>query len=626
MPKLTKEAFVKLISEMKDASDERVIAEAKAREARAEAGEPSFKDKVIETWEKARTPLTNLPSRVADKVSNFIDTPQAETKGNLFLALTPGGEYLRRLLGDHAGAKVQGFAGGAIKSIGDLATHTTAPFDLALTASGLGGALAAKKGLSGVKHLSEAVETALQVPLIAEGAVTTGKGVAEHNIGKAIGGLINTSLAGHGVRGERLPAQFRELEHSHFINPELLINPKESPLINGEEYAILTAANPAGKVLTKAENDARNTALELMLKEKGYTPIKQKGVYGGNEEPSYLIPGLPADEAVQLGKHFNQDAVITKEGWHRLADDKVFPRLNAGFDQNATDYYSQVDLPEGSVKYQLAFPDEAFARIDTTAAPKESGLQVAQDAASAPVESLHQTPLAQGGPSASTTTVAPEDFIQFEHRSATPNLAELDPSFYGKGQAGRELARKQAYPEIFPDRSFATVKGGKVEGRFTNSPYTYTGQVPAKAIYDILDDPLNIKAKMLPLSDNDPAKLMTLMENEIKQQGFAGYRAGKHENPTMRDALVLFNKTPVKLATPIMKGAIKGNGLEVELPPTLDQAGIQAMFKQLNPNGSISIKKVSNRPGRVVINFYNADTTPAPETAKQALALLQKAS
>lgn len=136
--------------------------------------------------------------------------------------------------------------------------------------------------------------------------------------------------------------------------------------------------------------------------------------------------------------------------------------------------------------------------------------------------------------------------LQFEHRSNTPGVTELDPSFYGKAQAGREMARKQAYPKEWVDRSFGTVKGGVVEGRFQKSPHVYEGEVPKSSIYDITDDPQGFLQQLQAQAGGDNAQLMTLVEKAIKDAGFKGYRASKHESPFMRDAVVLFEKMPVK--------------------------------------------------------------------------------
>jgi hypothetical protein len=94
----------------------------------------------------------------------------------------------------------------------------------------------------------------------------------------------------------------------------------------------------------------------------GYEPIEQRGVYGGSPEPSYLVPGLTSDLTRQLGREFEQEAVISAGGWHRLADDATFPRQSVGFPEQVDDFYSEVTDPASGqpLRYQLGFPDEAF--------------------------------------------------------------------------------------------------------------------------------------------------------------------------------------------------------------------------------------------------------------------------
>ncbi len=138
-----------------------------------------------------------------------------------------------------------------------------------------------------------------------------------------------------------------------------------------DDFGILTAANPAGQVLDAATNAARNAALERELRALGYAPIPQRGIFGGEPEPSFLVPGLKADETKFFGNRHGQQAVISREGWHRLGDNATFPRTGGGVAPEAQDFYSELTLPTGEqVKYQLQFPDEAFeAPAQASAAP-----------------------------------------------------------------------------------------------------------------------------------------------------------------------------------------------------------------------------------------------------------------
>jgi hypothetical protein len=141
-------------------------------------------------------------------------------------------------------------------------------------------------------------------------------------------------------------------------------------LESGEDFGVLSAANPGRKLPTE-ENLARHEILRGRLRELGYdSPLEQRGVYGSEPEPSFLVPGLTSDLAKQLGREFEQEAVISARGWHRLADDAEFPRTGLTYDQTTEDYFSELTDPATGqpLKYQFAFPDEAFGPPPTSPA------------------------------------------------------------------------------------------------------------------------------------------------------------------------------------------------------------------------------------------------------------------
>lgn len=140
-----------------------------------------------------------------------------------------------------------------------------------------------------------------------------------------------------------------------------------------------------------------------------------------------------------------------------------------------------------------------------------------------------------GGTSpAAPSPASVEDMLSLEHRSPKTNLSEVDPSFYGTGQAGAEKSR-QSDPD-FIKRSYFNVEGKSVEKRFQKLP-TYTGQVPKKAVYSITEDPLNLKRQAQDLSGGDPDIARTLFERLIVSNGFKGYSDGT--------TVALFDKLPV---------------------------------------------------------------------------------
>ena len=167
------------------------------------------------------------------------------------------------------------------------------------------------------------------------------------------------------------PAEFHAVERG-FDDPRVFADPQKSPLVSGEPYAILASQDSTGLGLTPAQEAKRLTQLEQIIRERGYTPIRQQGVYRGTAEPAFLVPGMTPEDAASLGRAFDQEAVITHEGWHRLGDDAKFPARAVGFDQTLSDNYSVIEFPgAGPVKYTLDFPEEAYAPAQpgTSAAP-----------------------------------------------------------------------------------------------------------------------------------------------------------------------------------------------------------------------------------------------------------------
>ncbi len=275
-----------------------------------------------------------------------------------------------------------------------------------------------------------------------------------------------------------------------------------------------------GKAIAPEENAVLHQQLLKDLQAMGANPIEQHGVYGGNPEPSVLVPGLPVNTTKELGRKYAQEAVISHEGWHRLGDDRTFPQSGpAQFDQQASDYYSQL-AHDPKLKYQLQFPDEAYA-------PAESHV---------------------AGGSAPTAVQSPS--IQLEHRSPVKDLTEIDPARFGSGQAGAESRRKAAYPQDWLDRSYYTKQGGFVEPRFQGLP-VHTAELPEAAIYDIGKDPEGFVQKALGMVDGDRQRVPSVAEKLVKEAGYKGYH--NSSLGPMGDTVAVFDKLPVK--PPMGQGA-----------------------------------------------------------------------
>ena len=80
---------------------------------------------------------------------------------------------------------------------------------------------------------------------------------------------------------------------------------------NANEWAFITSENPFSKQLTTEENVTRHQ--QLLEKVKEYLHFEGEGI-GEDEswkpEKSLLILGISAAEAIAIGKHFEQNAIV----------------------------------------------------------------------------------------------------------------------------------------------------------------------------------------------------------------------------------------------------------------------------------------------------------------------------
>jgi hypothetical protein len=86
--------------------------------------------------------------------------------------------------------------------------------------------------------------------------------------------------------------------------------------------AFLTAWNPGSRVLSPAENAARQADLLAAVQRLGCLALPGVGEHpeGRWREESVLVPGLSRDDAESLGRRFGQNAIV----W---ADRDAVPRL-----------------------------------------------------------------------------------------------------------------------------------------------------------------------------------------------------------------------------------------------------------------------------------------------------------
>lgn len=83
-----------------------------------------------------------------------------------------------------------------------------------------------------------------------------------------------------------------------------------------EEWAVVTAANPASQPLSARENAERQAQLEVSLLEEGFEPYAGENVADDPAWPveeSCFIPDISREEAVALAQQFGQNAILWGE-------------------------------------------------------------------------------------------------------------------------------------------------------------------------------------------------------------------------------------------------------------------------------------------------------------------------
>lgn len=103
---------------------------------------------------------------------------------------------------------------------------------------------------------------------------------------------------------------------------------------------------------SKKENQIRHGLLMSDLQKAGLRPIPLRGAWEGVTEKSYLIPKIPAPLLFDLGRKYNQDAVIfkSKEGVLGMYFTKGLPRAEVAVD------------PAGDIAFQSSEGDDLFSK------------------------------------------------------------------------------------------------------------------------------------------------------------------------------------------------------------------------------------------------------------------------
>jgi len=156
---------------------------------------------------------------------------------------------------------------------------------------------------------------------------------------------------------------------------EEFTDPINTPL-RTSQYAILTAANPGNAKLPAQENAVRNKKLVKELKDAGFTVIPVQGKYAGLRAPSFLVPEMSNDQALEFGIRHGQESVLVPRGL-LYQDGSVNPaNLDAiVFDNTLTDNYTEINIGGKRVRFStpIDFETKIARGAGVTAAPTPPG-------------------------------------------------------------------------------------------------------------------------------------------------------------------------------------------------------------------------------------------------------------
>lgn len=132
-------------------------------------------------------------------------------------------------------------------------------------------------------------------------------------------------------------------------------------------WAILTGTEESKGLGTAPANVAANEALKKELTKAGFDPIPVQGNYKGVDQgQNFLVTGITPKEALEWGKKYNQESVLTPDGLY-YQDGSVHPveptEHYFGDEAKGQDYYSQV---EGGPAFSMGID------FSTKMSPKEA--------------------------------------------------------------------------------------------------------------------------------------------------------------------------------------------------------------------------------------------------------------
>jgi hypothetical protein len=233
-------------------------------------------------------------------------------------------------------------------------------------------------------------------------------------------------------------------------------------LLNKSDWVIMTAENPSKQKLSDTKNASRMKSLMADLDAMGakYTPVD--GKYG-NEEKSLAITGVNEKQAIELGKKYGQESVLTNKGLV-YQDGTYNPATGVSeLDTKPDDFYSVVN---GQV-FQI---DIDFDK--KLSSPKFSKATPGKNL----VPADRRNDLTDDGKG---------NYVFFHKGPKSLKGGKINPSYFGSGKSKDNRSNPVMNYYTKPDQGERMISGD----------VTYAVPVPKWKVYPLMSDPLDLYDK-----------------------------------------------------------------------------------------------------------------------------------
>lgn len=276
-------------------------------------------------------------------------------------------------------------------------------------------------------------------------------------------------------------------------------------ILDKGNWSIMSPENPMGEATPERNPELRAT-FEKRLQEMGITYVQTEGKYG-NPEVSYVLFGISPEEALALGREFNQDSVLTRDGliYQNGTRTPTTGKVNV-FKNQPEDFYTKVTNQDGTstiFSVDLDFdttlqPGEAYINPELIGAMENS------------TEEDEPSVLKQGAKEGQVSIIG-------QHFSKQQR-ATLSGAYYGTGIKGAEGERlRDSRDARIRRRLYFYVDEGKgVFPEYGVGNFKHIVDLPN--MYDASKNPLK-----LPTRDEYGQRDMNKFESAVLDAGFDGY-------------------------------------------------------------------------------------------------------